>query len=317
VDKNRLEHLLSLSESSILDFKSEIDLDSKRGKAKFLVEVLELANSPEKPAYLILGIEDKTKKPVGISDEITEERLQKVIADNCRPPLKCVFENVAYMGKRIGILIVQGDRRPYFLKKDLGFQDENGKQQIYSDKMIFVKRGSTGDTATIDEITEMILDRQTNGFETNEELYEELNSLSSNLFHINNSIDRLNDKGKRERAIEYLFIGIVSGLGVGFLQALGLDWEIYISGIFVSTFWISVLASALKIVRFGWMRSVLISLIISVAFVTLSVLLDRSATQVLITLGFPSTLVLVWSGIKGMVGGITAAFLGRGEYEYD
>lgn len=31
--------------------------------------------------YLILGIEDKTKKPVGISDEVTEERCKKEIAD--------------------------------------------------------------------------------------------------------------------------------------------------------------------------------------------------------------------------------------------
>ena len=127
VDKNRLEQLLSLDENSFLDFKSEIDLESKRGKAKFLVEVLGLANSTEKPAYLILGVEDKTKKAIGISKEITEERIQKVIADNYRPPLKCVFEYAAYKRKQIGILTILGGKRPYFLKKEMGFQDENGK----------------------------------------------------------------------------------------------------------------------------------------------------------------------------------------------
>lgn len=317
MDKNRLEYLLSLDENSTLDFKSEIDLDSKRGKAKFLVEVLELANSSEKPTYLILGIENKTKKAVGLSEEITEERLQKIIADNCRPPLKCLFENVAHTGKRVGILTILGDRRPYFLKRDLSFQDENGKQQTYSDKVIFVKRGSTGDTATIDEITEMILERQTSTVDADEELYDEINSLSSSLYHINNSIDRLSDRGKRERVIEYLFIGIVSGLIVGLLQATGLDWKIYISGIFVSTFWISVLASALKIIRFGWIRSVLVSLGISITFVGLSVIFDLTGTQTLTSLGFPPTLILIWSGIKGTIGGGVAAFLGRGEYEYD
>lgn len=319
MDKNQLERLLSLGETSFLDFKSDIDLESKRGKIKFIIEVLGLSNSFKKPAYLILGIEDSTKRAIGISKEITEERIQKVISDNCRPQIRCTFEYVAFKRKRIGILTIWGTQRPYTLKKDMGYEDDKGRQQIASEKTVYVRRGSTGDTANPDEIAEMFFERQVNQDtpENFEDISNELDRISTNLHHINDSIDRLNEIRRRERTIEYIFIGIVSGLTIGLLQSFGIDWKIYISGIFVMTFWISILASALRLVRFGWMRSVLVSLVISVAFVALSILFDGSTMQMLTSMGFPSALVPVWSGIKGMIGGITAAFLGRGEYEYD
>lgn len=319
METNQIEKLLSYNEGSNLDFKSEVDLESKRGKADFLVEVLGLANSIEKPSFLVLGVENESKKAVGILDTITEERLQKIIADNCRPSMTCEFQYAAYKRKRIGILTIWGRQRPYTLKKDYGYEDQKGRQHVLSDKTVYVRRGSTGDTANPEEIAEMFFERQETQYESEKDfnVYDELDRISSNLFHINNSIDRLNERGKRERVIEYLFIGIVSGLIVGLLQAMGLDWKIYISGIFVSTFWISVLASALKIVRFGWIRSVLVSLGISITFVGLSVVFDLTGTQTLTSLGFPPTLILIWSGIKGTIGGGVAAFLGRGEYEYD
>lgn len=319
MDKNLVEKLLSLDENSFLDFKSMIDLESKRGKAKFLVEVLGLANSIEKPAYLVLGVEDKTKKATGISKEITEERIQKVIADNCRPHLKCKFEYVAYKRKRIGILIILGRNRPYFLKKEIGFQDENGKQRLYSEKSVFTRRGSTGDIAAIDEIIDMVLEQQESETPSGsfEEIREEIGGVSSNLYHVNNSINRLIERKDRDRVVEYIFVGIVAGLVVGALQVVGLDWFFATYGIMLSAFWVSILASALKIIRFGWLRSVIIGLIISVAFIALSNLSDKYIIQILASPRFSPYLVPIWAGVKGMVGGIIAAFLGRGEYEYD
>jgi hypothetical protein len=319
MDKNRLEQLLSSDENSFLDFKSEVDLESKRGKAKFLVEVLGLANSTEKPAYLILGVEDKTKKAIGVSKEITEERIQKVIADNCRPPLKCVFEYAAYKRKQIGVLTILGKKRPYFLKKESGFQDESGKQQAYSEKAVFVRRGSTGDTATIDEIIDMVLQQQESEttFESHDEIREELSDISSNLYHIDNSINRLISRRDRERIVEYLYLGIASGVIVGIFQALGLKWEVATFGIFLVSFWLNIFSSLLRLVRFGWVRSVIVSFVISSVFIGLSYLFDEKAIQSVLSIGNPIYFVPIFSGMKGMLSGVAMAWLGNGEYEVD
>jgi hypothetical protein len=315
MEAKQVEKLISLVESSNLDFKSEIDLDSKRGKTDFLVEVLGLANAVDKPAFLVLGIEDNPRKVLGLPEDITEERLLKTISDNCRPPMKCSFNTVDHKGKQVGILTIDGSNRPYVLKKDLGFQDERGKQHIYTDKQVFIRRGSTGDIASPDEVIEMAVERDSkNDFEGIE---EELDRISSKLTYVIRSIGDLRDKYDRERAIEYSFIGISSGLLVGILQTRGLQWELSIAGMFLSTFWISVFASSLRIVRFGWLRCILVSLAISTVFVILSVLFDKFAFQILNQLGFPESSNIIWTGIKGMVGGFAAAFLGRGELEYD
>lgn len=319
VDKNMVEKILALDENSFLDFKSEIDLESKRGKAKFLVEVLGLANSTEKPAYLILGVEDKTKKAIGISEGITEERIQKVIADNCRPPLKCVFEYAAYKRKRIGILRILGGSRPYFLKKEIGFQDENGKQQIYSEKSVFVRRGSTGDTATIDEIIDMVLEQQESESTIGnfDEVREEISDVSSNLYHVNSSINRLIERKDRDRIVEYLYLGIASGLTVGIFQTLGFNWLIATYGILLVSFWLAIFSSVLKIIRFGWIRSLIVSIVISFAFIVLSNLIDPKALPVITAINAPIFVIPIYSGIKGMLGGAIISWFGRGEYEVD
>ena len=319
MDKNQLEKLLLQDESSNLDFKSEIDLDSKRGKTDFLVEVLGLANSPDKPAYLILGIEDKTKKVSGIPEDISEERLQKIIADNCRPSIRCVFETAAYKRKKIGILTILGNTRPYTVKKEVGFEDLKGKPQHISDKTVFVRRGSTGDTANPEEIAEMFFERQGNESvpENNEEIYEELDRITTNLSHIDNSINRLTDRGNRDRVVEYLFVGITSGLIIGILQALGLSWQIATFGILLSVLWVSIIGSVLKIIRFGWLRSLIVSIVISGAFIALSYILDEIALQKIVSNNLPFILMSLWGGVKGMVAAVVLAWFGRGEYEYD
>jgi hypothetical protein len=312
----QLEKLISYEEGSNLDFKSKIDLDSKKGKADILVEILGLANAPSKPAYLVIGIEDKTRKSIGIPTEITEERLQKFIADNCRPPIECVFDVVPYKRKRIGILTIKGVRRPYVLKKDMSYSDEKGKQHTIIDKQVFVRRGTTGDTATPDEITEMALEYQTDTGDTGD-TERELDEISTKLYHIDESINRVLSRKDRERTVEYIFVGILAGLVVGIFQVLGFNWNIATLSILLITFWVSVFASVLKIIRFGWMRSVIISLIVSAVFIGLSYLLDNYISQKIISVNPTVYILPIWAGVKGMLGGIVAAYLGRGEYEHD
>jgi hypothetical protein len=313
MDRSALEKLLSLDEGSNLDFKREFDLESKRGKANFLVEVLGLANAPSKPSFLVIGIEDETRKVVGISEDLSEERIQKFLADNCRPPIDCKFKVIPYKRKRVGVLAIYGKRRPYTVRGDLGYQDENGKQHKISDKEIFVRRGSTGDTATPEEIREMALERQSNS----DDIAGILDELTSDTHQINNNINRLIDRHDRERTVEYLFIGVLASLLVGISQTLGVKPEIANPSIFLFTFWVAIAASIFKWVRFGWIRSALFSVLISISYLAISMTLDKAIFEKLIAFGPLPFLLIIWSGFKGTLSGIVAALLGRGENSSD
>ena len=318
MDKNQLEKLLSYEEGSNLDFKREIDLASKKGKADFLVEVLGLANAPSKPAYLVIGVDNKTRKAVSMPANFTEERVQQVLAEYCRPPIHCIFEVHPYKRKRVGVLTILGTNRPYALKTEIGYQDDNGKQHKISDKQIFVRRGSTGDIATPDEIVEMALEQQ----ETSEDMariVDVVDDVSSELHYIKDVIDRQTRHRARDRSVEYIFLGVLSGLLVGWLQLSDVNWNVATVGFVLICFWLSILASMLRLIRFGLWRSIIITAIISVIFIGISAL-DSLVFEITILRGLwgpASLLVPAWAGLKGMIGGLVATYFAREEYDFD
>ena len=101
----QLKELIAQDESIYLELKSELTLGNKESKAKFLKEVLSLANSSVERAYLIVGVRDKTKDLVGISG-ITEEQIQQVVANWCRPAIGFDFEVVEYEGSELGVMTI-------------------------------------------------------------------------------------------------------------------------------------------------------------------------------------------------------------------
>jgi hypothetical protein len=318
MDSQQIEKLLSFEEGANLDFKSAIDLDSKRGKVDFLVEVLGLANARSKPAFLVVGVEDKTRKIFGLPANITEERVQQVLAEHCRPPIHCAFEVHPYKRKRVGVLTIWGTNRPYALKTEMGYQDESGKQHRISDKQIFVRRGSTGDIATPDEVVEMALEQQ-EAPEDMGRIVDVVDDVSSELHYIKDGLDKQMRRHSRERSVEYLFLGILSGLAIGILQTLGLNWNVATVGIILICFWLSILASVLRLIRFGLWRSIIITATVSAIFIGLSALdsFVFEATLLRELWGPASLLLPVWGGIKGMVGGLVAAHFAREEYDFD
>ncbi len=150
----QLKELIAQDESIYLELKSELTLGNKESKAKFLKEVLSLANSSVERAYLIVGVRDKTKDLVGISG-ITEEQIQQVVANWCRPAIGFDFEVVEYEGSELGVMTIYSTHPPHTLKKELKYQDQRGKQRNIRDKQVFVRRGSSIDEAMPDEIVEM------------------------------------------------------------------------------------------------------------------------------------------------------------------
>jgi len=142
MDKYKLKMLLESDEGPKLDFKSTLSLDTDGEKKELVKDVIAIANSRGGRGYIIFGVEDKTKRIVGIKDEnITEEKIQQIISSRCDPPVSIKFEIVEYEGKKLGILtIYKSSLRPH---------------QMVQNGVFYIRRGSTTDVAKREEIASM------------------------------------------------------------------------------------------------------------------------------------------------------------------
>jgi hypothetical protein len=156
-----LKKLLQQDESVYLEYKRSIDLDAREGKAKLLKEVLSLANSLQGRAYLVIGVEEKDKQKTIVGMEgVAEEQIQQVIAEWCRPKIEFDFEIFPYESKKIGVMTIYANRPPHTVKKKFGYPEKSKagkhiKQSYLEEHEVFVRSGSTIETASPEEIIEM------------------------------------------------------------------------------------------------------------------------------------------------------------------
>ncbi|MGL4990441.1 MAG: AlbA family DNA-binding domain-containing protein [Sarcina sp.] len=95
MDKKKLLRIIRQNEGSKLDFKEKMSLSTDSEKKEFAKDVCALANSIGGRAYLVIGIQDKSKKIVGVEDikSLNEERMQQIISARCDPPIPIGVEN--------------------------------------------------------------------------------------------------------------------------------------------------------------------------------------------------------------------------------
>ncbi|RLD01564.1 MAG: hypothetical protein DRI32_09395 [Chloroflexi bacterium] len=157
----QLEELLQQDESVSLEYKTTLNLRDKAGKAKFLKEVLSLANSLQGRAYLVIGVREKDKKKEIVGMEgITEEQIQSVIKEWCRPAIDFHFEIVPFDEKNVGVITIYSNRPPHTVKKRFGYPKTNKtgkhiKQNYLEEHEVFVRKGSTIEIASPEEIVAM------------------------------------------------------------------------------------------------------------------------------------------------------------------
>ena len=79
--------------------------------------MLALANRVDDQAFMLIGVEDKTKKPLGVKG-VTEEQLQQVVSQYCTPPI--LFSSKLYLwsrGVQIGAIRIRNSHfKPHILK---------------------------------------------------------------------------------------------------------------------------------------------------------------------------------------------------------
>lgn len=140
----KLRQLLKSEEGFKLDFKLRLNIDKDEDKREFVKDVIAIANTPGGKGYILFGIEDKTRRIVGL-DHIglnTEERIQQIIAHRSTPPVPVHFEIVELSHRKIGILTI--------------FKSMQVPHQMIQTGAFYVRRGSTTDKANRHEIANML-----------------------------------------------------------------------------------------------------------------------------------------------------------------
>lgn len=152
------EQLLYEEESDTLDFKKEqyrFVKATEDEKAELLKDILGFLNAWRRTdAYILIGVEDvrgTRANVVGIStaDQLTDHSLQQFVNYLINRPARFHYEAFSFEGKQVGIIRIEAQPRPIYLKKDYGPLKE-GK--------VYVRRGSSTDPqkpASPDEIAQM------------------------------------------------------------------------------------------------------------------------------------------------------------------
>jgi hypothetical protein len=100
-------------------------------------------------AYILVGIEEVSGAPaklVGVSDHLDDADLQQFVNSKTNRPIQFAYSEVDVDGFTIGVIRIPLQQRPFFLKKQFG---------PLQPSVVCIRRGSSTDTATPDEIHQM------------------------------------------------------------------------------------------------------------------------------------------------------------------
>ncbi|MDR2170276.1 MAG: ATP-binding protein [Planctomycetaceae bacterium] len=158
MDNELFQQLLYSSESDSLDFKKEqykFEGATNIEKSKLIKDILAFANSWRRcDAYILIGVKENNgeKEVVGISEHIDDAKIQQLVNSNTNRPIDFSYQQFEYENKKIGIIYfpVMQDR-PYYFKVNY----KEGTKEIIRQNEVYVRRGSTTDIASPDEVAKM------------------------------------------------------------------------------------------------------------------------------------------------------------------
>ncbi len=158
MDATLFERLLYEEESTTLDFKKEQYRFVKATddeKSDLLKDILGFANAWRRSdVYILIGVEEVRGgrgNVVGIpaTDHLDDHSLQQFVNNLTNRPVRFHYEAFGVEGKQVGIIRIEQQPRPLYLKRDYGKLE---KVKVY------VRRGSSTDPtkpATPEEIAQM------------------------------------------------------------------------------------------------------------------------------------------------------------------
>lgn len=142
MDQNKLRQLLKREEGPKLDFKASLCLSTESEKKELTKDVIAMANSRGGRGYIIFGVEDKTKRILGIDPgDFKEEQIQQIIYNRCDPPVPISIDFLRADGKLVAVLTV--------------YKSSHQPHQMMQNGAFYIRRGSTTDTARRSEIANL------------------------------------------------------------------------------------------------------------------------------------------------------------------
>lgn len=145
-----LDSLIAEWETTSVEFKRQLLLDTADQKAEFVKDVIGLANTQASGRrWLIIGFDDKTRSYHSPPDpSVTQNRIEQVLAQCVAPSLSVRYEVFGYRGGTVARLEVLRDAKklPYAAAKSIG-----DKKRII-EKQIFVRHGSQTESPTEAEL---------------------------------------------------------------------------------------------------------------------------------------------------------------------
>lgn len=129
-------------EGPTLDYKEDLNLQTDGDKAQFIKDVLSLANGGQ-VAHIISGVQNGTRKLVGIKTSHKPEQLNDILKGKCNPSLTVEYGEKTILGHKVGVMEVDGENRPYVVgvhDRYGGHLSANPKKECYVYRgMVFIR----------------------------------------------------------------------------------------------------------------------------------------------------------------------------------
>lgn len=157
ITKELIESLLWEEEGSALDFKKEqyaLADASDEQKSELLKDILAFTNAfGRADAFIMVGIEEVKggrSRVIGVKEQLEDAHVQQFVNAKVQRPIQFSYRAAEHDGLPIGIIHVPRQRRPVYSTRNFGKVREN---------IVYIRRGSSTDVATPDEIAQMGADQ--------------------------------------------------------------------------------------------------------------------------------------------------------------
>ena len=150
-DQQLLSDLLADWETTTVDFKRELNLDSPTAKLEFAHDVLTLANvQGRQRRALVIGFDPKTRAPTkSLDSKNTQDRLEDVVNDNAigqRPGVR--LRTIPWHGVTVGLIEIVRDAGALPYRAGVKLKEKYGAD-------ILIRRGTHSAIADADEIADL------------------------------------------------------------------------------------------------------------------------------------------------------------------
>ena len=139
-------------ESQNIDGKATLNLKELGDRATLIRHVSAIANTGQE-GYLIIGVEDKTWKPVGLpadsslvnSDE-TQKQINQILSGRIDPSVSVSYRTYPYENVLIGVVLILSGNPPYVISipddRYGGQKSDSNKESYVYKGVVYIRRGS-------------------------------------------------------------------------------------------------------------------------------------------------------------------------------